>query len=120
MRHSSQSFLIASQKTNVLSFVDFLNLKKQWIILVGSVFLFLVGFYLYQIFNLTHLNFLISQYQKEISKLSSQIKSSEIEFSKKLSLNALEEKMENFSEFERVKKIYYVQVFDENFAKAQK
>lgn len=69
----------------------------------------LLVFYIFQINEMTKISYLLSNYEKKVNKLTEENKNLEINFSRINSLENLESLAKNLN-FEKVKKIHYIQV----------
>lgn len=91
-----------------------INLRK--ILIFGFILIIsLVIFYIFQISEVTKASFFVSRYEQEIPALSQQNKDLEIRIFQGKSLANTEAILKKFN-YERVSKVYYVQVIDSGIA----
>ncbi|PIP23302.1 MAG: hypothetical protein COX90_00365 [Candidatus Nealsonbacteria bacterium CG_4_10_14_0_2_um_filter_38_17] len=80
------------------------------------VLLFLLGFYIFQVNDLTKKIYSIQNYEDKLEELSFEAKNSEISFSTVNSLATLESQIQNLN-LEKVNQIKYIKVLDSQVAK---
>lgn len=86
------------------------SLKIFWILTAISVGI-LLAFYVFQVNQIIQANYLISDYEKSIDKLSWENKNLEINFSQQNSLEDVGNLAESL-DFEPIAKIYYIRTSD--------
>jgi hypothetical protein len=96
--------------------LSFLNIKSGSFRLMGVCFIvFLVGFYVFQINALTGASFRVNSLQRQLAT-SKESKNLEINYSGMSSLASLEG-LAGTSAYEKVDKIYYIQMVENTMAK---
>jgi hypothetical protein len=92
-----------------------INLKLFWIASF-ILLLFLMGFYIFQVNDITKKIYSIQKYEDRLGDLSFETENSEINFSSINSLAILESKIQNLN-LEKVNQVKYIKVLDSQVAK---
>lgn len=109
------SYPFSKRIISVFNFINFFNLKLLLITLFGLIIVSIV-FYIFQIASLISTKYQIQNYQKQINTILQKNAELEINLAKINSLNAIDEKIQEFG-FEKANKVYYIQILEKSVAK---
>lgn len=86
------------------------NLKAFWL-LSFAIVIFLIGFYIFQINEVTQASFSMANHEKQVQEFEQELKGLEISFSGLSSPSTLEALLAS-SNYERVGQVYYIQILE--------